>query len=79
MRFPPPPPQDCVPIVVYAYRRADYLRVLLADLRRAENISETLLVISHDGLFQDVFDAVAGRTTFPRGKVELLTEKSLFC
>ena len=46
--------------MVYAYRRADYLRAVLADLRVAEGISETLLIVSHDGLFKDVFDAVAG-------------------
>lgn len=41
-------------IVLYVHNRLKYLKVVVDSLSRVEGISETLLIVSHDGYFADM-------------------------
>ncbi|KAL3623770.1 Alpha-1,6-mannosyl-glycoprotein 2-beta-N-acetylglucosaminyltransferase [Castilleja foliolosa] len=41
-------------IVLYVHNRPQYLRLVVDSLSRVEGISETLLIVSHDGYFKEM-------------------------
>ncbi|KFK35029.1 hypothetical protein AALP_AA5G224700 [Arabis alpina] len=43
-----------VVIVLYVHNRAQYLRVTVESLSKVKGISETLLIVSHDGYFEEM-------------------------
>lgn len=46
--------KDRVVIVLYVHNRPQYLRVTVESLSKVEGISETLLIVSHDGYFEEM-------------------------
>uniref|UniRef100_A0A1J3HTI3 Alpha-1,6-mannosyl-glycoprotein 2-beta-N-acetylglucosaminyltransferase n=1 Tax=Noccaea caerulescens TaxID=107243 RepID=A0A1J3HTI3_NOCCA len=52
--------KDRVVIVLYVHNRAQYFQVTVESLSKVEGISETLLVISHDGYFEEMNKIVDG-------------------
>ncbi|KAE9621215.1 hypothetical protein Lal_00000658 [Lupinus albus] len=46
--------KDRIVIVLYVHNRPQYLRVVVDSLSRVEGINETLLIVSHDGYFEDM-------------------------
>ncbi|KAI3471581.1 hypothetical protein Pfo_028231 [Paulownia fortunei] len=47
-------PKDHIVIVLYVHNRPQYLRVVVDSLSRVAGISETLLIVSHDGYFEEM-------------------------
>lgn len=47
-------PRDHITIVLYVHNRPQYLQVVVNSLSHVVGISETLLIVSHDGYFQDM-------------------------
>jgi len=62
---------DHIPIVVYVYRRKQYLREVLRHLRNATGIKETLLIVSVDGTVPDMVDLVEREADFCQVKLLL--------
>lgn len=52
-RFPELP-NDHLVVVLYVHNRPSYLRVAVQGLSRVEGISEALLIVSHDGFFEEM-------------------------
>ncbi|KAI8008256.1 Alpha-1,6-mannosyl-glycoprotein 2-beta-N-acetylglucosaminyltransferase [Camellia lanceoleosa] len=52
--------KDHVTIVLYVHNRPQYLRVVVESLSRVVGIGETLLVVSHDGYFEEMNKIVEG-------------------
>lgn len=46
--------KDHIPIVLYVHNRPQYLRVVVDSLSKVIGISETLLIVSHDGYFEEM-------------------------
>ncbi|XP_023522884.1 alpha-1,6-mannosyl-glycoprotein 2-beta-N-acetylglucosaminyltransferase-like, partial [Cucurbita pepo subsp. pepo] len=46
--------KDHIPIVLYVHNRPQYLRVVIDSLSKVTGISETLLIVSHDGYFEEM-------------------------
>ncbi|GFP89682.1 alpha-1 6-mannosyl-glycoprotein 2-beta-n-acetylglucosaminyltransferase [Phtheirospermum japonicum] len=46
--------KDHIVIVLYVHNRPQYLQVALNSLSQVEGINETLLIVSHDGYFQEM-------------------------
>lgn len=49
---------DSVVIVVQVHKRIEYLRHLIASLAQAKDISETLLIFSHDHYDENINDLI---------------------
>lgn len=49
-----------ITIVLYVHNRPQYLRVVVESLSRVVGISETLLIVSHDGYFEEMNKIVEG-------------------
>ncbi|CAA0829889.1 beta-1-2-N-acetylglucosaminyltransferase II [Striga hermonthica] len=47
-------PKNHIVIVLYVHNRPQYLQVVIDSLSRVEGISETLLIVSHDGSFEQM-------------------------
>ncbi|ERN17734.1 hypothetical protein AMTRI_Chr10g2760 [Amborella trichopoda] len=47
-------PNDHVKIVLYVHNRPQYLKVVIKSLSKVVGISETLLIVSHDGYFEEM-------------------------
>jgi hypothetical protein len=58
---------DMIPIVLYVHNRPSYLRVVLDALSKVRGIEETVLIVSHDGYYQEVAEIVQN-VTFTRVK-----------
>ncbi|CAL0328408.1 unnamed protein product [Lupinus luteus] len=52
--------KDRIVIVLYVHNRPQYLRVVVDSLSRVEGINETLLIVSHDGYFEDMNKIIDG-------------------
>ncbi|KAL3332653.1 hypothetical protein AABB24_032952 [Solanum stoloniferum] len=52
--------KDRVVIVLYVHNRPQYLQIAIHSLSRVEGISETLLIVSHDGYFEEMNKIVEG-------------------
>ncbi|OVA02183.1 N-acetylglucosaminyltransferase II [Macleaya cordata] len=46
--------KDHIIIVLYVHNRPQYLQVVIQSLSKVEGISETLLIVSHDGYFEEM-------------------------
>ncbi|KAL3637261.1 Alpha-1,6-mannosyl-glycoprotein 2-beta-N-acetylglucosaminyltransferase [Castilleja foliolosa] len=46
--------KDHIVIVLYVHNRPQYLRYAITSLSQVEGINETLLIVSHDGYFQEM-------------------------
>lgn len=53
-----PMKNDTVIIIVQVHKRINYLKNLIASLAKAKNISDTLLVFSHDYYDEEINDLV---------------------
>ncbi|KAK9663968.1 hypothetical protein RND81_14G009900 [Saponaria officinalis] len=53
-------PNDHVVIVLYVHNRPQYLKVVVDSLSRVDGIEETLLIVSHDGFFEEMNKIVEG-------------------
>ncbi|KAF7146700.1 hypothetical protein RHSIM_Rhsim04G0027900 [Rhododendron simsii] len=51
---------DHITIVLYVHNRPQYLRVVVESLSKVVGIGETLLIVSHDGYFQEMNTIVEG-------------------
>ncbi|XP_057460694.1 alpha-1,6-mannosyl-glycoprotein 2-beta-N-acetylglucosaminyltransferase-like [Actinidia eriantha] len=49
-----------VTIVLYVHNRPQYLQVVVESLSRVDGIGETLLIVSHDGFFEEMNKIVEG-------------------
>jgi alpha-1,6-mannosyl-glycoprotein beta-1,2-N-acetylglucosaminyltransferase len=56
---------DHVKLVLYVDNRPEYLRVVIVGLSGVEGIEETLLIVSHDGFFEEINSICAGHTIQP--------------
>ncbi|KAJ4982307.1 hypothetical protein NE237_033144 [Protea cynaroides] len=52
--------KDHITIVLYVHNRPQYLQVVVKSLSSVEGIHETLLIVSHDGYFQEMNKIVEG-------------------
>ncbi|XP_057526951.1 alpha-1,6-mannosyl-glycoprotein 2-beta-N-acetylglucosaminyltransferase [Amaranthus tricolor] len=52
--------KDHVVIVLYVHNRPQYLKVVVESLSHVEGINETLLIVSHDGFFEEMNKIVEG-------------------
>ena len=52
--------KDHIPIVLYVHNRPQYLQVVVQSLSQVVGISETLLIVSHDGYFEKMNKIVEG-------------------
>ncbi|KAL9253809.1 Alpha-1,6-mannosyl-glycoprotein 2-beta-N-acetylglucosaminyltransferase-like protein [Drosera capensis] len=52
--------EDHIVIVLYVHNRPQYLKVVVESLSKVVGINETLLVVSHDGYFQEMNAIVDG-------------------
>lgn len=52
--------KDHIVIVLYVHNRPQYLRVVVDSLSLVEGINETLLIVSHDGYFEEMNKIVEG-------------------
>ncbi|KAK8478621.1 hypothetical protein V6N12_058038 [Hibiscus sabdariffa] len=52
--------EDHITIVLYVHNRPQYLRVVVESLSKVVGISETLLIVSHDGYFEEMNKIVEG-------------------
>ncbi|KAK4594315.1 hypothetical protein RGQ29_018122 [Quercus rubra] len=52
--------KDHITIVLYVHNRPQYLRVVVESLSQVVGISETLLIVSHDGYFEEMNKIVKG-------------------
>ncbi|XP_027081471.2 alpha-1,6-mannosyl-glycoprotein 2-beta-N-acetylglucosaminyltransferase-like [Coffea arabica] len=52
--------KDNIVIVLYVHNRPQYLKVVVDSLSRVEGISETLLIVSHDGYFEEINRIIEG-------------------
>ncbi|XP_074285084.1 alpha-1,6-mannosyl-glycoprotein 2-beta-N-acetylglucosaminyltransferase [Silene latifolia] len=53
-------PNDHVVIVLYVHNRPQYLKVVVESLSHVDGINETLLIVSHDGYFEEMNKIVEG-------------------
>lgn len=49
-----------IPIVLYVHNRPQYLQVVVQSLSQVVGISETLLIVSHDGYFEEMNRIIEG-------------------
>jgi len=47
-------PDDRIPIVLYVHYRPKYLKLVVESLSAVQGINETLLIVSHDGYYEDM-------------------------
>ncbi|KAK9091866.1 hypothetical protein Syun_026777 [Stephania yunnanensis] len=52
--------KDYIPIVLYVHNRPQYLDIVVKSLSAVEGISETLLIVSHDGYFEEMNKIIDG-------------------
>ncbi|XP_068336078.1 alpha-1,6-mannosyl-glycoprotein 2-beta-N-acetylglucosaminyltransferase-like [Pyrus communis] len=52
--------KDHITIVLYVHNRPQYLKVAVDSLSRVVGINETLLIVSHDGFFEEMNKVVEG-------------------
>lgn len=52
--------KDHIIIVLYVHNRSQYLQVVVDSLSKVDGISETLLIVSHDGYFEDMNKIIDG-------------------
>lgn len=52
--------KDHITIVLYVHNRPQYLRIVVESLSKVVGISETLLIVSHDGYFEEMNKIVEG-------------------
>lgn len=52
--------KDHIVIVLYVHNRHQYFRVVVDSLSKVDGISETLLVVSHDGYFHEMNKIIEG-------------------
>ncbi|PIA25609.1 hypothetical protein AQUCO_11000024v1 [Aquilegia coerulea] len=60
LRLFPKLAKDHITIVLYVHNRPQYLRVVIESLSRVKGIEETLLIVSHDGYFEEMNKIVEG-------------------
>lgn len=53
-------PKDHITIVLYVHNRAQYLKIVVDSLSKVVGIGETLLIVSHDGYFDEMNKIVEG-------------------
>ncbi|XP_010262401.1 PREDICTED: alpha-1,6-mannosyl-glycoprotein 2-beta-N-acetylglucosaminyltransferase-like [Nelumbo nucifera] len=46
--------EDHITLVLYVHNRPQYLKVVVESLSKVEGIGETLLIVSHDGYFEEM-------------------------
>ncbi|XP_010532976.1 PREDICTED: alpha-1,6-mannosyl-glycoprotein 2-beta-N-acetylglucosaminyltransferase [Tarenaya hassleriana] len=46
--------KDHIVVVLYVHNRAQYLKVVVESLSKVKGIDETLLIVSHDGYFEEM-------------------------
>eukprot|EP01113_Clastostelium_recurvatum_P037410 TRINITY_DN5465_c0_g1_i3.p1 TRINITY_DN5465_c0_g1~~TRINITY_DN5465_c0_g1_i3.p1 ORF type:complete len:418 (+),score=82.46 TRINITY_DN5465_c0_g1_i3:45-1298(+) len=49
---------DFMPIVIRVYNKHEYFRYVLENYKKSTNINQTMIVVSHDGLFPEMFKLV---------------------
>lgn len=54
--------KDHIIIVLYVHNRPSYLRIVVDSLSRVAGINETLLIVSHDGYFEEMSNIVENIT-----------------
>ncbi|EFA75769.1 predicted protein [Heterostelium album PN500] len=47
-----------IPIVIRVFNKPQYFKVVLDFYRQVEGIEETMIIVSHDGIFKEMFDLV---------------------
>lgn len=52
--------KDHVVIVLYVHNRPQYLQIVVDSLSKVEGINETLLIVSHDGYFENMNKVIDG-------------------
>ncbi|CAJ2673723.1 unnamed protein product [Trifolium pratense] len=52
--------KDAIIIVLYVHNRPQYLKVVVESLSKVVGINETLLVVSHDGYFEEMNEIIRG-------------------
>lgn len=52
--------KDHIAIVLYVHNRPQYLRVVVESLSHVVGISETMLIVSHDGYFEEMNKIIEG-------------------
>nr|DAD19965.1 TPA_asm: hypothetical protein HUJ06_021428 [Nelumbo nucifera] len=52
--------KDHIVIVLYVHNRPQYLKIVVESLSEVEGIGETLLIVSHDGYFEEMNKIVEG-------------------
>lgn len=52
--------KDHITIVLYVHNRPQYLKIVVEGLAKVKGISETLLIVSHDGSFEEMNKIVEG-------------------
>ncbi|KAF5726539.1 putative beta-1 2-n-acetylglucosaminyltransferase II [Tripterygium wilfordii] len=50
--------KDHIVIVLYVHNRTQYLKIVVESLSQVQGISETLLIVSHDGYFEEMNNIV---------------------
>ncbi|KAK2985677.1 hypothetical protein RJ640_011905 [Escallonia rubra] len=53
-------PKDHITIVLYVHNRPQYLQIVVQSLSQVIGINETLLIVSHDGYFEEMNRIVEG-------------------
>ncbi|CAI9095431.1 OLC1v1031385C1 [Oldenlandia corymbosa var. corymbosa] len=52
--------KDRIVIVLYVHNRPQYLKLVVDSLAKVKGISETLLIVSHDGYFEEINRIIEG-------------------
>ncbi|KAJ1432341.1 Nucleotide-diphospho-sugar transferase [Sesbania bispinosa] len=52
--------KDPIIVVLYVHNRPQYLKIVVESLSRVVGINETLLIVSHDGYFEDMNKIIDG-------------------
>ncbi|KAF5205503.1 Alpha-1,6-mannosyl-glycoprotein 2-beta-N-acetylglucosaminyltransferase [Thalictrum thalictroides] len=60
LRLFPKLAKDHITIVLYVHNRPQYLRIVIESLSKVKGIEETLLIVSHDGYFEEMNTIVEG-------------------
>jgi alpha-1,6-mannosyl-glycoprotein beta-1,2-N-acetylglucosaminyltransferase len=52
--------KDAIIVVLYVHNRPQYLKVVVESLAKVVGINETLLIVSHDGYFEEMNKIIGG-------------------
>lgn len=50
--------EDYIPLVIRVYNKHEYLKFSLEQMRNVDGINKTMIIVSHDGIFEEVFKVV---------------------